>query len=1513
MKEIIFFSFFFSIFIIRLNAQVNLQTGSAIFNLPMFDWQDDKSRLHSIVSLNYNSGNGLRVNEVASNVGQGWNLIACGVISRMQVGEPDDQLQKDGNNTIEDITKYPAGYIYNTNDIKEKGCPKALTKYPIFGDKNHIYKQHNVVAMDRELDYFSFQFNGKTGLFVLNKNNNTGLLLGDSKMKISFSAPIVNMQYLGQGIRTTISTFTIQDEDGLIYKFGKYEGNIPQGLGLTRVLKTNYCDANLTQSLSQPQFEGGNVYHEGLFDESQIINPCIISTWYLTEIQDPLTGRTVSFTYSVRNIANTAATDISYSQEKDYSIISHKIFKTQTPEISSISYPDQHIVTFNYGNNRIDLQGDKILSSVDVQYLGRYLSRYQLNTSYFIYNRYGIPVTDYEKSAARLCLLSVKKFGVDLKGENSPYIFDYYTGSDIADDFVPPPFFCLRDIWGFYNGSSSTAYDNTSIVTGKPLSQLTIADLNNNDCKGLCFLKNNITGVVLNAKSGYAKNGLLRQIIYPTGGSLTYEYDQNMGIFQNETTPNVVGGVHVSKTKLTDGGYSNGCDNPLITQYNFVLTATGNTSSLWGLERPVNKMVVQNHYAAELRYWYYTFPFGSCGFRFQYPGIISRENQITLDGHQEFMLALSKVLNVVSIVLQIEDVVNVILGPTPMAWAAVIMDIVGGLYTLIATCTNNTSEDYTSTTYYNTDLNSVNPLPAQFKRVEIVPSTGIGKTVEEFTTSDDYPLWLSANPDFTMQQRYAHWAYGLPKVTTTYDENGNMVKQTENKYRFEWDDKFALVKNLNDFSCKCFVQKSSSQRNTDWSNSSFYNGGSSYTTTDLQNQDDKLKVHIYDMVTGRAELYETDERIFSTADPLQKLETATKYYYNLVNYQVSEIITTESNSNETYKHIGYTSDYSGGTIDALKQNNILTLPIETYTGFINTLYSNYKLHETVTEFTTLANGNIQPSRVIEQRFNQPQTSFTFYQGQNNVNNPTYKETQAFTYDAAGNLIGVRDEGNHVVSNIYDYSDKYIIASVINADPNLDRCAYTSFETNGLGGWALTGSANYNSTKSITGTQSFNLSSGTSLKASNLNTGKPYKLSFWATSSGVTVSGNATLINAAPATNGFTYYEYDIAQGTATITVSGTSIVDELRLYPKAARMRTTTYDPLIGKTSECDENNRITYYEYDELGRLRLTKDEGRNIIKMYEYNTVSNKQNGCPGIYYNHLITELFSKNNCQAGYKGNSISYTVPANKYTSLISQWDADQKAETELNTYGQTNANNTINGCSLIYYNHGKSQTFTTQGCAVTATGGTVPYIVPANKYSSIISQDVVDKMEQDEIDANGQAYANSVDHRICTNSNAPNWQADDPAQTRCQKDQFGSQTGHVEVFMTDVNTNSNAWGSTAWKDAGPNESTCPHDEGTFPSINQTGYRTVNGQGVRIYAAGTVVNVTVSLNSSDPQSSLTGYIIGTGGGDVSITGSGNNSQLFIVTAPPEGYISWALTLKGTLGNGGYISSNISFTP
>jgi hypothetical protein len=59
-------------------------------------------------------------------------------------------------------------------------------------------------------------------------------------------------------------------------------------------------------------------------------------------------------------------------------------------------------------------------------------------------------------------------------------------------------------------------------------------------------------------------------------------------------------------------------------------------------------------------------------------------------------------------------------------------------------------------------------------------------------------------------------------------------------------------------------------------------------------------------------------------------------------------------------------------------------------------------------------------------------------------------------------------------------------------------------------------------------------------------------------------------------------------------------------------MVTYTYTPLLGMTSACDVDNKITYYFYDGLGRLKWIKDQDLNIIKTIQYHYQS-----IPGIQY--------------------------------------------------------------------------------------------------------------------------------------------------------------------------------------------------------------------------------------------------------------------------------------------------------
>jgi len=61
-------------------------------------------------------------------------------------------------------------------------------------------------------------------------------------------------------------------------------------------------------------------------------------------------------------------------------------------------------------------------------------------------------------------------------------------------------------------------------------------------------------------------------------------------------------------------------------------------------------------------------------------------------------------------------------------------------------------------------------------------------------------------------------------------------------------------------------------------------------------------------------------------------------------------------------------------------------------------------------------------------------------------------------------------------------------------------------------------------------------------------------------------------------------------------------VDELRIHPATAQMNTYTYQKLNGKSSETDALGRITFYEYDGLGRLYLVRNQEGHILQKKTY-----------------------------------------------------------------------------------------------------------------------------------------------------------------------------------------------------------------------------------------------------------------------------------------------------------------------
>lgn len=133
-----------------------------------------------------------------------------------------------------------------------------------------------------------------------------------------------------------------------------------------------------------------------------------------------------------------------------------------------------------------------------------------------------------------------------------------------------------------------------------------------------------------------------------------------------------------------------------------------------------------------------------------------------------------------------------------------------------------------------------------------------------------------------------------------------------------------------------------------------------------------------------------------------------------------------------------------------------------------------------------------------------------------------------------------------------------------------------------------------------------------------------------------------------------------------------TVMDNFRISLPDYQVTTYTYDPLVGVRSITYPSGIREVYVYDSIGRLKQIRENNQNgsILKEYSYNNSPRK-------FRNDLKSQPFIRNNCGLNYIGGSYTYTVPADKYSSYISQEDADLQAQNDINANGQNKAN--ING------------------------------------------------------------------------------------------------------------------------------------------------------------------------------------------------------------------------------------------
>lgn len=210
-------------------------------------------------------------------------------------------------------------------------------------------------------------------------------------------------------------------------------------------------------------------------------------------------------------------------------------------------------------------------------------------------------------------------------------------------------------------------------------------------------------------------------------------------------------------------------------------------------------------------------------------------------------------------------------------------------------------------------------------------------------------------------------------------------------------------------------------------------------------------------------------------------------------------------------------------------------------------------------------------------------------------------------------------------------------------------------------------------------------------------------------------------------------------------------------------------------------NSKVNiYFDENDTGANRSVKIRvsSRDGGVSEEYTLVHKKKEQV--VYRNKRQSALFTKEGCNPETeKGEELEYVVEAGKYTSIISQSDADDKAMRDIEQNGQNWVNEHGRCITILWYNVKKSKSFRKNDCDPdTEEGSLVTMTIEAGQFSSTISQEDADRKAEAELNAKGQDYANS--HGTC---NTIKWYNDRKSKmfqkTDCEVTEVGSMVEYV--------------------------------------------------------------------------------------------------------------------------------------
>lgn len=1128
---------------------VNYSSGLPQISIPMFT---ASSRDISVpVSLSYHAG-GIKVEEIASRAGLGWNLQAGGSISRTVRGIADDG---------------PDGWLDPRRTVADFEAANLGNKY------NYITEALDG-SNDYEPDIFNFSYPGGGGKFFFDDNGDV-ITIPASEHKITYT--------MG-GTLGGIASFVVTNNSGYKYFYGDYGGNVARdSTGTTQ----SFTDDGSTGGITAPSDKARNQY----------------SSWHLLAIQSPVSDATVTFSYGSQDTKSLNRG----SQTKMYDFVSEQtcpapmgmrtsyiLSENRETVLNTITFENGSIDFIYDTTERTDLEGSKALDKVRLKNAaGIILKTFDLVQGYWTSTDHTkttspFAFVDKEHLTKRLYLQKVIESGEN-NSDPKEYLFDYNDATG-----MPQRFSFAQDVWGFYNGQTG----NTSLIP-EFINPDTLSTRPSNETLLI------INGANRRSNTESSKVYSLKSITYPTGGKASFDFESN--------------GVYLSKLDTVFQTTPYEIDEEVLANYVYS-SGTNSTEIQFDIDNTHLNGMVRFNYTLDGCSQGEGEPGGInyCGVQATLRGVTDTGYNRVLSLNEGAHFKLPEGTYKLEIDIIEPDSVNaatakIIAFNNASPYADRGEFEVGGLRVLRTTMDDNfgnklikeysyitneyatNASDYGSSgvlgaqkwVFHEEDVeycNNVTAVANQLSSQSPVPAagTGAGHVVYTMVVETSLPD-NGSSPGNSSGTSFLH-GFALNQFDFAADtahaetesfpfapyaqvdwKRGNQIKQSV----FERDG-IAFKQ----------IQLDSIQVAYTTSSDALYKKVRAMKVDQRGSRKDWAYYYVYSGANH------VTKKITKTTQDNGVIEQSTDFEYNNHYLRPDKTITNHSDGQKTIVKTKYTDDTFGNELTLAEKNvlssmltaNILS-PVLTETFAEN---ENTPIAKSLTTFGNLSPGFLPLSTKIWNR-----------------DTDTYEERLTFSYTANGNYEHLVKDGHQQMAYIWNYGNTRPTAQVTNVSSVAD-IAYSSFESTGKGNWSY-GGTTIAAANLPSGAKYYNLN-GNAVTKSGLTSSKKYVVSFWAKDGTPAVTYVDSSHDAASANAfGWKYYE-KVITGTTSFAISGNAKIDELRLYPLNAPMRTYTYDPLRGVTSMGSANNLFTHYEYDEHGRLSVIRDQDGNILKMNKY-----------------------------------------------------------------------------------------------------------------------------------------------------------------------------------------------------------------------------------------------------------------------------------------------------------------------